>query len=264
MNSTTWPRAIVRVTAWLALFLACQPAYAQTPVIKLCYEDTSYVPWLVKGGQGLDNKLLEMASAKSGVKIEMGALPWKRCLGDVANGDLTGVIAASFNEERAAFAVYPTTADGKLDTSRRIRFDSYSLYRLKGSTANWDGKQFSNLTGPVGAQLGYSVIADIKKLGVAVEEGGATPESQMSKLVEQRIQLAALLTPQGDVLLDHAKFSGKIEKIFTPLIEKPYFLIFGKDYYSNNKKTVEALWAGLAAARESREFKALMKKEMEQ
>jgi len=245
-------------TLVLSIFLVSQSSLAQ-PVVKLCYEDADYLPWQVKNGHGLDNNLIEMAAAKSGVKVEMLALPWKRCLVDIGYGTQAGGFAASYNDERASYAAYPTTSDGKLDTSRRIRYDGYSLYRLKGAVAGWDGKQFTNLTGPVGAQLGYSVAADLRKNGANVDEGGVTAELQMRKLVAGRVQLLALLTLEGDDLLDNPEFAGRVEKVSPPFSEKPYFLIFNKDYYATNKKSVEDLWMGLATARESREFKALRK-----
>jgi len=225
-------------------------------LVKLCYEDANYFPWQIKGAHGLDNNLLEMASARSGVKIEMLALPWKRCLSDVGYGTQAGVFAASYNADRAAYAAYPMI-DDKLDASRRIRFDSYSLYRLKGNPVSWDGKQLTNLKKPVGVQLGYSASADLIKLGAAVDESSVVVELQMRKLVVGRVDLVALLTFEGDALLEKAEFSDKVEKLSPPLIEKPYFLIFNKDYYRNNKKLADDLWAAVASARESVEFKAL-------
>lgn len=252
---------IALLYALLACQLVGQASHAQS-VVKLCYEDADNFPWGVKGGHGLNNDLIEMAAARSGLKVEMLALPWKRCLSDVGYGTQAGGFAASFNEERASFAVYPTTNDGKLDPSRRMKFDGYSLYRLRGSAVGWDGKQFSNLTGAVAVQLGYSVAADLRKLGATVDEAPIAAETLMKMLVAGRVPLIAMLTFEGDDLVDNPEFSGKVEKIAVPFSEKPYFLIFNKEYYSRNKKAVEDLWAGLAVARESKEFKALKKERM--
>lgn len=237
--------------------LLSPPILAQSLVVKLCYEDAGNFPWLIKGGHGLVNKLLEMAGAKSGVKIEQRALPWKRCLSDIGYGTQDGGGAASYSDERASFAVYPTTADGTLDPSRRLKTDGYSLYRLKGTAADWDGKQLTKLSGPVGAQLGYAAGADLRKLGAVVDEAGVSAELNMKKLLVGRIQLLALLTLEGDELLERPEFAGKIEKLPRPLSEKPYFIIFNKDFYRHHKKEVNALWAGIAVVRESKEFSSL-------
>lgn len=243
----------------LSAVLLWHPGYAQIGAMRLCYEDVDNYPWHVKGGLGLSNQLVDMAAARSGVKIEQVALPWKRCLLEIERGNMAGGFGSSYSEERAVYAVYPTTADGKIDTKRRLKTDGYSLYRLKGSAVSWDGKQFSHLTGAVGAQIGYSVIGDLKKLGVATEEASGGADVAMRKLVLKRIQLAAVLTNEGDELITDGEFAGKIEKISPPLTEKPYFVMFNKGFYGQNKGDVEDLWDALAVARESKEFLGLRK-----
>jgi polar amino acid transport system substrate-binding protein len=241
---------------WLMFGLVFSLSGQAQTVIKLCYEDATYFPWQLKDGHGLDNNLLEMAAIRSGVKIEMQALPWKRCLADIGYGLMAGGFSASYNQERASFAAYPMAQD-KPDAKRRVRTDGYSLFRLVGSPVSWDGRQIQNLSGPVGAQLGYSVAADLRKLGADVEESPGVPELQLRKLLVKRVQLAALLTVEGDALLDDAEFAGKIEKLSTPLTEKPYFLIINRDYYEKNKKSVDDLWAAVATVRDSAEFRVL-------
>lgn len=227
----------------------------------LCYEDADNFPWLIRGGVGLNNKLIEMASAQSAVKVVQVPFPWKRCLNNVATGEVAGGLAASYSDERAKFAVYPTTADGKPDPSRRLKMDGYSLYRVKGTTAHWDGQQFVNLTGRIGSQLGYASAAELRKYGAIVYESGDSPETAMRHLVAGDLQLLALMNFQGDGLLNNPEFASKVEKIPSPFTDKPYFVIFNKDYYSANRKTVEEFWAGLAAARESVQFKKLLREE---
>ncbi|MEN9868463.1 MAG: hypothetical protein RL748_4053 [Pseudomonadota bacterium] len=231
---------------------------AQT-LIKLCYEDATYFPWQIKNGHGLDNNLVEMAAQKIGVKVEMLAIPWKRCMTEVGYDTQAGGFAASYNLERASFAVYPMR-DGKPDPGRRMRYDSYSLYRLKGSSASWDGKQLSQLSGPVGVQLGYSIAVDLRKLGADVDESHINPELQLRKLLAGRVQLVALLTLDGDKLLEQPGFAQKVERINPALVERPYFLIFNKEYYARNSKLVNDMWDALAQVRESEQFKTLRQK----
>ena len=233
------------------------------PLVKLCYEDATYFPWQIKNGHGLDNNLVEMAAQKVGIKAEMLATPWKRCMTEIGYETQAGGFAASYNLERASFAAYPM-ADGKPDVTRRMRFDSYALYRLKGSQVKWDGKQLSNLKGPIGVQLGYSIAVDLRKMGAEIDESHVGAELQMRKLLAGRVDLVALLTLDGDTLLENSAFSSKIERLSLPLVERPYFLIFNKDYYSRNKKLVDDLWAALAQVRESEQFKSLRQERIKQ
>jgi polar amino acid transport system substrate-binding protein len=210
---------------------------------------------LVKEGKGLNIVLMESAAAKIGAKLEIQKLPWKRCLGAVEDGSIHGAIAASYKDERAKFAVYPTK-DGKPDADRRLHTEEYSLYRAKGGAVSWDGTKFSNLSGSIGAQRGYSIIDNLKKWDAKVDEGGAFPKDNMKKIIGGQVQGVALTTQEGDMLLNSPEFAGKIEKIASPLIQKPYFTIFGKDYYSQNQKLADNLWAAMATVRESKDYKS--------
>lgn len=245
---------------FLCLLLAGSLAHGEEP-LKLCYEDAYNFPWLTKNGQGLNNKLVDMAALQSGIKVVQVAFPWKRCLSNIATGEVAGGLAASYSEERAKFAVYPTTPDGKLDPSRRLKTDGYSLYRVKGTAAHWDGRQFVDLTGRIGSQLGYSSSAELRKLGAAVYESNDNPEKAMKHLLAGDLELLALMTFEGDEQLNNPELARKVEKIASPFTEKPYFVIFNKDFYNANRNAVEEFWAGLAAARESAQFKRLLREE---
>lgn len=251
---------------WVFLLLNLlwsQSAPAQEAT-KLCYDDADNFPWLVKNGPGLSNKLIDLASTKSGVKVEQLPYPWKRCLHNIAIGLVAGGFSASYSDERAAFAVYPTTPDGKPDYARRIKSDGYSLYRLKGTAARWDGKQFVDLTGPIGSQLGYSSSAELRKHGVSVTESGDLPDKAMKHLIVGDLQLLALMTFEGDEQLGDPNVAARVEKVASPFVEKPYFVIFNKAFYAANKSLVESFWAGLAAARDSPEFNRLLKEQIKQ
>jgi polar amino acid transport system substrate-binding protein len=249
-----WLGAVLKVS--FAGFLgAASSGVAVAQTIKLCHDEAESSPWLIKNGKGLNIVLMEEAAAKNGVKLAISSLPWKRCLNAVEDKSIDGAIAASFNQERAAFAVYPTTG-GKPDATKRLHSDEYSLYQLKGGKLEWDGTKFNNLTGAIGAQRGYSIINDIKKAGAKVDEGGAFPRDNMRKIIGGQVQAIALTTQEGDALIAQPDFAGKVEKIATPLTQKNYFTIFGKDYYSANQKTVDNLWAVMATIRESKEYKA--------
>ena len=248
---------------WFALLMMTFAAGARGEgVLDLCYEDADNFPWHLKDGWGLSNRLVALAAERSGVKVRQIALPWKRCQTLVERGEIAGAFGASYNEERAAYATYPTTAEGRLDVARRLKTDGYTLYRRRGEGAGWDGRQFVNLAGPVGAQLGYSVVSDLKKLGVEVEEGPTSTEANMRKLLAGRVQLVALLTQQGDDLLDNPEFLGQVEKVQPPLTDKPYFVIFGKGVFQRQRRAVEDFWKGLAAARESKEFRQAYREQM--
>jgi len=246
----------IRALCLSAALVLSHSAYAQAT--KICYEDADNIPWNVAGGKGLNNELVRLASEHSGVPIELLPLPWKRCLLYVADGRVAGALGASYTDERASYAVYPTRADGKLDVTRRIRFDGYTLYRRKGTEVSWDGKSFTNLVGPVGVQLGYAISGDLRKLGVTTQESGGGAQSQLRMLIKGQVAVVALLTNEGDALLLDPEFSSEVERIQPAFSQKPYFVIFNKQYYVDHKKLVDDLWAAIASVRESAAFKQLV------
>ena len=222
-------------------------AQAQIATVSVCYDSTAVRPWVTKSGKPLFATL----EAHVGVKLNLVALPWRRCLRDVSNGNMAGAVGASYNEERARYAVYPTTSNGQVDATRILEASSYSLYRLKGAKVDWNGTAFIHLTTPVIVQGGYSVAADLSRLHVEVDQSAGSPESVLKMIIAGRSDLGAMVTEDGDQLLTLPAYSQKLEKIKLPLVAKPYFLIFGKRFYSENAVLVERLWSALVIVRDS-------------
>jgi polar amino acid transport system substrate-binding protein len=246
----------MKIKKWIVgscILTACTLSFSQA--IQLCHDESDSAPWLLKNGKGLNILLMEEAAAQVGLKITVKALPWRRCLLAIQDKSIDGAIAASFNQERASFAEYPM-AGGKPDINRRLHTDEYSLYQAKGGNLKWDGTKFSNLTGMIGAQRGYSVLNDLKNAGAKVDEGGSFPRENVRKIIGGQVQAIALTTQEGDAQLLNPEFAGKIEKISPPFIQKHYYTIIGKDYYRNNQKTVEALWSAMVTIRESKAYQA--------
>jgi len=242
---------VVTVLMLLALCLVALPAQAVT----LCYDSGEQYPWILKDGKGLNIVLLEMVAAKTGEKLELTGMPWKQCLEGVKNGRIDGAFAASYTDERAKFAVYPL-AEGKPDRSRRLHTDGYTLLRLKGSKVGWDGRKFSNLTGSIGTQSSYSIVADLIKWGAKVDSNSDTPETLLKRFGAGQLQAIALLTGEARFAMKKPYLANKVEIVSPPLTEKPYFLIFGRGYYDKNQKKADDIWSMIETVRESAEYKA--------
>ncbi|HYD81087.1 MAG TPA: transporter substrate-binding domain-containing protein [Paucimonas sp.] len=247
------PRGLLSALS-LSLALAAGPAGAEQPAVKLCYDDAPLYPWRTADGRGLDFALLDLAQKRAGVHFVLTALPWKRCLSEVQQGKQDGAVAASFKNERMEIGVYPMVGDNP-DPKRRMRTESYSLFRVKGSNVHWDGKTIHGASGPVGVQLGYSIADQLKASGSAVEEGTARGADIFRKMLLGRVSGAALLTQEGDYLLRDPEFKARIERFPFPLAEKPYYLLFSKQFFAGSEPLARKIWDALAAARDSAEFK---------
>ncbi len=245
-------------TGMLATAVCFAASAADKPTaVRFCHEDVDVYPWVLKDRPGLNIVHLKAVEQQLGVKIETLPLPWKRCQDDMKEGKVDGIFAASFKPERMEIGVYPMQAD-KPDASRAMMVDGYSLYRQKGGATQWDGKKLTT-TGSIGAQPGYSVVDQLKQLGVKVDEGTKTAEDNLKKLLAGRVDAVALQTLEGDnALRTVPEFSAKIEKMSPPLVDKPFFLMLSKQLVAKHPEFAKEIWKALSDVRESSDYKAKM------
>lgn len=185
------------------------------------------------------------------VPIKLVARSWKQCLDDVKSGAVDGAINGSYSKERAAFAAYPYKLDGQADAGRRIYRATYALYKAKGSAVTFDGTKISGITGPIGAQTGFSIIAQIKQLGAKVDDSMSKSSDLLQAVAAGKLQAVALQTSEAD----GAALKTKIERVATPLTEKPYFTIFNQAFFDKYSQTSRQLWQTERKVRDSAEFR---------
>jgi len=224
-------------------------------VVKLCFENEDVYPWVLKAKPGLNIILMQSVEQKLGVKLEMVPLPWKRCQDEMKNGAVDGLFSASFKPDRLELGVYPMVGD-KPDESKAVMMDGYTLYRLKGGTAKWDGTKLT-VAGSVGAQPGYSVIDQLKALGAKVDDGARTADDNFRKLIAGRVDAVALQTLEAaNSVASIAEFAAQVEKVSPALVNKPYFLMFSKQFSGKYADFTKDMWNTVAQVRDSADFKA--------
>lgn len=241
----------------VSLYLAAVPTHAadKPATMKLCYENENTYPWVLKDRPGLNIILLKTVEQKLGVKLELLAQPWKRCLAEMKTGEFDGIFAASFKTDRLENGVYPMSG-GKPDESKAMMMDGYTLYRMKGGNAQWDGKTLT-VSGSVGAQPGYSIIDQLKSLGAKVDDGSRNAADNLRKLMVGRLDAVALQTLEGENLLATTpEFSAKIEKVSPALVDKPYYLMLSKQFVEKHGEFAKEIWSSVVQVRDSADFKA--------
>ena len=187
-----------------------------------------------------------------GLAVTVRVLPWRRCLAQVESGEIDAALNASFTEERTAYAAYPRLADGSPDASRALHSLTYALYRRRGDQLDWDGTAFANLSGPIGAQAGYSIVEVLRRAGAQVDDGSADHVAILRKLAFGRIQGAALLTDTADpALTSDSNLGERIERCARPLQEKPYYLLIGRRFVDAHAQLAERLWDGIRTQRDT-------------
>ncbi len=235
------------------------PLSAEKNIIRLGYSDAEAFPFQIrddKNPPGIAFEIISEAAKQTGIKIEYVRLPNRRVQLSLREGDLIdGAFMFSYSKERDVNGVYPSI-QGKPDGSRRIATLSYYIYRKKGSSINWDGKHFSGFdtSDPkikIGANSGYSVVGDLIKKGVSVDDGSKNTGQNFLKLQTGRIAAFAHQDLVADNYLSTEGITG-IEKLPKPFIQKDYFLIFSHQYYSKNRQTAEKLWNKIEEIRDKK------------
>jgi len=255
MKSHTFALSIASLVACFAAMPAAQ-AQSNPDKITLCHSHEEAYPWLINGKPGYSAVMMQSIEKQLGVPIKLSPMPWKQCMAEVKSGAVDGAINASFAADRAEFAVYPVKLDGESDATKRMYRATYALYRAKGTAAGWDGQKLTGVDGTIGAPTGYSVIAQLTKLGAKVDDSANATTEILKRVAAGRYQLAALQTTEADdTLQDNADLRAKIERISPPLAEKPYFTIFSKVFYAKYGPTAKEVWKLEGKTRDSAEFK---------
>lgn len=254
-----FPTPLSTVAA-LSLVVLIGPAFAQAnpDKITLCHSHEEAYPWLIHSKPGYSALMMQSIEKQLGVPIKLAAMPWKQCLADVKSGAIDGAINASWAADRAEFAVYPVKLDGECDATKRMYRATYALYRVKGSTIGFDGQKLVGADGAlVGAPTGYSVVGQMTKMGVKVDDSANATSEILKRLADGKYAAVALQTTEADDSLhESADMRAKVERVSPPLAEKPYFTIFGKAFYAKYTATAKEVWKLQGKTRDSSEFKS--------
>ena len=240
----------------LLLMLASAAVGARPASLLFCHEDQDSFPWVLKDRPGLNVLLVRQLEREIGVPIRLVALPWKRCLAELAANSVDGAFAASFKAERLEMGRYPNGKDGKPDPALRLHMSSYSLYRARGSALHWNGSRLENLNGAIGSLAGHSIVDLLREMGVPVDERSKSPVETLRKVAMGRLQGAVLQTPRVSHLLGiHPDLAAAIERDPTVLEERPYFLMLSFKLVEQEPSFSEQLWKQIERTRESPQFK---------
>lgn len=250
-----------RMTIVLLLFfwtMISGPVFtADIKTIRLGYSDAEAYPYQInheKNPPGIAFEIISEAAENTGIKVIYTPLPNKRAQTSLKEGKIIdGAFMFSYSRERTLNGVFPEIK-GLPDRKRRMATLSYYIYKLKGSPLNWNGRHFtgidrSDARNSIGANTGYSVVNDLEKLGVPVDDGSRTTSQNFQKLRAGRISGFAHQDMVADNYLDMNRIRD-IEKIPVPFVQKDYFLMINREYYRENRQTVERLWNEIAQIRD--------------
>ncbi|NRR28768.1 transporter substrate-binding domain-containing protein [Oxalobacteraceae bacterium] len=236
----------------LAAPVIAAPAPPAREVVSLCFERQDVLPWRTESGGGLNFILLHAVEEKLGVHFDFQSVPWKRCLANLQANSVDGAFAVSYKADRRELGEYP--GGQQVDASKRMHIDRYVLLRRKGSKADWDGKNFHNIEGAIGFQLGYSVGDLLRNHNVEVDEGSQRADELARKLLAGRLAAAALGGSDAHGIM-RSPLGAQLEELPVPLIEKPYFLILSHALVAAKPQLAERIWRAIEQVRNSPAYK---------
>lgn len=249
-----------KLWALIALFSAAAVTEAavateesESPKITFCYQDTELFPNYM-GEQkiklatmpGINIELVDKIAQTLNIKVQYVRYPWNRCLALLKAGRVDSLIA-SYNKDRAEYAVYPMAGDG-LDLEKRINTLGYYMYHTAASPV-WSSEGLINKTMMVAAPLGYSVVKVLRDREVNVVETGS-PEDVLKLLLHKRVDAIAAPGTTADALIraNMQKYS-MIKKDLPPITERPYFIAFSRKFSAENPAFTMAVWQQTAYVR---------------
>ncbi len=238
----------------LMITLYVSVGYCSDLAIILSYPTMDASPYqvgdsrLVEDPPGIAVEIIAAAAASVNVNVKFWRLPNKRVKIYLREGKIDGAFLMSYKEERKILGVYPMK-DGKLDYSRRAATVSYSLYSLKGSKIQWDGKKIMGLGEKhIAVNRNYSIVSLLNKMGVKVYEVDST-KAGFIMLRKGLVASYAIHGVTGDSMISREGFSN-IEKNDIPLTVKDYFLMFSHQFVSENPVISEKIWSKIGEIRE--------------
>ena len=240
---------------WVGLLVVAISPVAFACSMKIVYSDVAAPPYLVGNGAeipaepGVAVELVNEAAQRAGCKLTWERLPNRRVQVEMERGDADAMLMYSFNTERAKYAVYPMKG-GIPDAALRLATLSYFVYVKANGNTQWDGERFGNLNGPVGANFGYSVAADLKKLGLVVEEVRST-EQNLNKLQMDRISAYVMQDFPADLVIEQKALTG-VQKLPIPFSTKDYFLPYSQRFFNASSADGLRLWAQIGKTKSSR------------
>jgi len=247
----------IRAVLLFILFSISSVSQAET-VFTVAYENKVQFPYYMgESSTPLPNKpgaaveLVKLIESKvPGVRVEFKRYPWKRCLSELEQGNVNGAFNASFKDKRLKFGAYPWK-DGAVDTNRRLTTIGYNFYKRKDSEFSWDGHKVSGGGKIIGAPRGYSIVGDLKKLGLKVQEANTT-EANLKKLLAGRVSAVALQEVTGDYFLSVNNTFKELDKVHPPIKTKPYYLMISNQFKAENPEIAEQIWDAVATLREEK------------
>ncbi|MDX1452247.1 MAG: hypothetical protein R3183_06795 [Oleiphilaceae bacterium] len=196
--------------------------------------------------------ILRMVEQRLPIKLTLIRLPWERCKAYLARNLASG-INSSYKPSRARMGVFPKTETGDVDRTRRITSDTYRFYTRTDVNLRYDPLKFRVMPDDalLAAPLGYSVVDDLKRTGLVVEQHPEGIPGILKLLFHGRVQgIIAHESQMRFTLGNNVQYAEVIVPVEPAIKEKDYFILISRGFYDQHPELSEQIWNEIAELRE--------------
>jgi polar amino acid transport system substrate-binding protein len=248
-------KMILVIVSMIMMFFSPTLCFADELVMKVAYQDTDGSPLIMGDGAaladppGIGIDIVNIVAEKLGIKLMIERRPNKRVHAELQEGKFDASGFYSFKKERLEEGEYPMK-NGELDKDKRVLIQGYYFYTLKNSNVTWDGKTITGIDKAVGANSGYSVVQDLKNLGIPTDEV-ETIKQNLEKLLAGRIQAYAAQDASLDPIIAYYERYKDIVKVGPPIKQTEYYFMFSHQFLKEHREIAQKFWEEIPNVRDS-------------
>ena len=220
----------------------------------LCYEDQHFPPFILgttspKSGEpsGILVDYIQRAAQINGHEITLVRYPWLRCQQAVKSGQVDGLFAFIYSEERDTWAAFPKTS-GKPD-QRYTHLSRYPIFVAKDTQLTWDGTNLMPKNAVVQSLPGYIADAKLQAMDF-MPIINMQPKEALPLIASGRLTGYVMDELIGWSLIMQLGLSEQITQLDIPFIEQPWYVAFSKQRYQQSGQSIEAFWSTMQVVRE--------------
>lgn len=230
-------KKLFEVTVFLAILSQAGPAVATSQSDKsITILATDYPPFEmaepVEGLSGFDYEVVIEAFARTGWKVRISFVPWKRAVAEVRAGNAAGVLSCAYRAQREEFAYYSDQLSNTID----------GVYFRSGFASDPVSSHTDLIGTKVGAVTGYSTHAKLTDFGIDPID---IPDDEAGIKMLELGRLDYFLNGRQatDFLIKRLGLTGQFG--FWTIADKPLYLCLSKAYPAS-KLLLENFNKGLA------------------
>ncbi len=237
----------------LLLLMIALPAHAAPPLLRICVDAQSHLPFINGKGEGLTGRLIRKAAQQSGIAVSFVARPVTRCREEIRAGVSDAFPTTPFTPSLTPFMAFPMRqGKAEADPERAVLVARAMVFRRKGSKVDWDGTRFTGLERPVLVPFGAALLVDrLMAMQLPVDDKGKTLAGSFAKLIAERGDAVVGAEHSGLAQLAIPPMSEKIDMLPIPFSEEPYYMAVSQAFYAANPGKMEQLWTAISRIRNS-------------